>query len=75
MRIELESAAVRLLRGKTIRVRNGAGHTLLAHEGSVWITEENSIRDVVLEAGQSFELTRPGIAIVEAFDDASISFG
>jgi hypothetical protein len=75
MRIELESAALRLPRGKTIRVRDGAGHTLFAHEGSVWITEENSIRDVVLRAGQRFDFTRPGTAIVEAFGDASISFG
>jgi Protein of unknown function (DUF2917) len=75
MRIELESPALRLPRGKTIRVRDGAGHTLITLEGSVWITEENSIHDVVLRPGQRFEFTRPGIAIVEAFGDASISFG
>ena len=40
----------------------------------MWITEEDSLGDVVLEPGESFTLARSGLAIVEAFDDASISF-
>jgi hypothetical protein len=66
------SSIVDLRRGKLIRV-SGLGRTVHAHSGRVWITEENSGRDVVLEAGQSFRLVQPGIAIVEAFSDASIS--
>jgi hypothetical protein len=65
---------IELTRGKAIRIRGGAGHVVYAREGSVWITEENSARDVVLRAGQAFRLGRPGLAIVEAFNDASIVF-
>jgi hypothetical protein len=65
---------IELARGKAIRIRGGAGHTVHAREGSVWITEEDSARDVVLTAGQAFRLGRPGLAIVEAFNDASIFF-
>ena len=42
-----------LQRGRFLRVVDGAGSTLTAHAGSVWVTEEDSPRDVVLRAGQS----------------------
>jgi hypothetical protein len=53
-------------------VVNGAGSTLTAHGGSVWITEQDNPRDVVLRAGQNMTLRRSGVALVEAFEDASI---
>jgi hypothetical protein len=67
MRIDLQ-------RGRFLRVMDGAGSTLTAHAGSVWVTEEDSARDVVLRAGQSLRLGRRGLALVEAFDDADLSF-
>jgi hypothetical protein len=73
MRVDLQSAALRLTRGKAIRVRDGAGSTLQVLEGWVWITEENNPRDVVLRPGERFRLAGSGLAIVEAFSDASIS--
>ena len=73
MNIELVSAALRLARGQTLKVRDGAGSTICAREGVVWITEENSGNDVVLEAGQCFRLKKPGLALLQAFDDASVS--
>ena len=39
----------------------------------MWITEENSVRDVVLRPGQSFTFRRSGVALVEAFSDAEVS--
>ena len=66
MRIELS-------RGKFFRLTRGAGSTVTAHTGSVWITEENSVRDVVLRPGQSFTFRRSGVALVEAFSDAEVS--
>jgi hypothetical protein len=66
MRIELS-------RGKFVRLTRGAGSTVTAHTGSVWITEEDSVRDVVLRAGQSFTFRRSGLALVEAFSDAALS--
>jgi hypothetical protein len=63
-----------LPKGKYLRLREGAGSTLTAREGSVWITEQDNPRDVVLRPGQSFTLGRRGLALVEAFSDASILF-
>ena len=66
---------IRLARGEAVPLRDGAGRTVHAHAGRVWITEENGGRDVVLQAGESFRLAHPGLAIIEAFGDASISIG
>jgi hypothetical protein len=63
-----------LQRGRFLRVLDGAGSTVTAHAGAVWITEQDSPRDVVLRAGQSMKLRRAGLALVEAFSDASVSF-
>ena len=68
MRIDLQ-------RGEFLRLNRSAGKTITAHAGSVWITEEDNLNDVVLAPGQSFTLARQGLALVEAFGDASISFG
>jgi hypothetical protein len=63
-----------LQRGKLLRILGGAGSTVTAHAGSVWITEEASPRDVVLRPGQTLKLRRSGLALVEAISDAAISF-
>jgi len=64
---------IQLVRGQAVPVRDAKGRTVRAHAGRVWITEENAIRDVVLEAGESFSLAHSGLAVIEAFSDASIS--
>ncbi|MBI1943432.1 MAG: DUF2917 domain-containing protein [Betaproteobacteria bacterium] len=73
MNIEIASGALQLARGQTLKVRDGAGSTICARAGTVWITEENSRKDVVLQAGHCFRLQQPGLALVQAFADASVS--
>jgi hypothetical protein len=73
MKIELATGALRLARGQTLKVRDGIGSTICAREGTVWITEENSRKDVVLEPGRCFRIDRPGLTVVQAFADASVS--
>ena len=73
MKFEISSAALRLARGQTLKILDAVGSTICAREGTVWITEENSRKDVVLEAGYCFRVDRPGLTIVQAFADASVS--
>jgi len=54
-------------------VTDALGSTICCNEGSVWITEENMPKDVVLEAGGCYQLRRPGLALVHAFGDASVA--
>ena len=64
---------IALQHGRLLRVCDGAGTTVTAHAGSVWITEQDSPRDRVLRPGASYRLARPGLALVEALSDALIS--
>jgi hypothetical protein len=73
MKLELATGALRLSRGQTVKLRDAVGSTICAREGTVWITEENSRKDVVLEPGFCFRIDRPGLTIVQAFADASVS--
>ena len=73
MKLEITSAALQLARGQTLKLKDGVGSTICAREGTVWITEENSRKDVVLEPGNCFRVGRPGLTIVQAFANASVS--
>ena len=73
MKLELSSGALRLARGQTLKMRDAVGSTICAREGTIWITEENSRKDVVLEPGYCFRVDRPGLTLVQAFADASVS--
>ena len=73
MKLELATGALRLARGQTLKLTDGVGSTICAREGTVWITEENSRKDVVLEPGYCFRIDRPGLTLVQAFADAQVS--
>jgi hypothetical protein len=56
-------------------VVDGAGSTVCAVEGSVWITEENQPRDIVLKPGACYRLRERGLALVNALGGtAAVSF-
>ena len=66
MRIELRQGAVHLGPNQTLKLVDGAGSTVCAVEGSVWITEENQLRDIVLQAGGCYRLRQPGVTLVNS---------
>ena len=75
MQIELKSGAVRLAPNQTLKVLDGAGSTVCAVEGSVWITEENQPKDIILERGACYRLRQRGLAIVNSLGGgAAVSF-
>ena len=75
MRIELNSGNVHLEPDQTLRVVDGAGATVCAVEGSVWITEENQPRDIVLKPGACYRLRERGVALVNSLGGtAAVSF-
>jgi hypothetical protein len=71
MRIEMKAGAVKLGAHQTLKVVDGAGSTVCAVEGSVWITEENDPKDIVLEQGNCYRLQHRGVAIVNALGAAA----
>ena len=75
MRIELNSGAVNLGPNQTLRLVDGEGSTVCAVEGSVWITEENQPRDIILEKGRCYRLRERGVAIINSLGgSAAVSF-
>ena len=57
------------------RIENAKGVRVSCVRGATWITQERDQRDMILAAGQSFVLDRPGLAVVYAFKDAVITVG
>jgi hypothetical protein len=55
------------------RLQDARGQTVTCLQGAVWITQERDRRDIVLAAGQSFVLDRPGVTVLFAFQDAAVS--
>jgi hypothetical protein len=75
MQLELRAGAVKLAPNQTLRVIDGAGRTVCALDGAVWLTEENDPRDIVLEPGSCYRLRRAGVALLNALSgEASVSF-
>ena len=74
MQIELGSGAVRLGPNQTLKVVDGAGSTVCALQGTLWVTEENQLRDFVLTPGGCYRLRHPGIALVNSLGgEAAVS--
>lgn len=61
------TTAVRLAKNEILTIDGGKGSRVHCHGGSVWITQDGDRRDVFIDAGESFNLDRPGPALVSAY--------
>ena len=48
--------------------------TLFCLQGRVWVTQEGDIRDYLLESGDAFLITLPGLVLVRALTPARIGY-
>jgi hypothetical protein len=48
--------------------------TLLCLQGNVWVTQECTIHDYVLNTGDAFLVTLPGLVMVRALNPARIGY-
>jgi len=58
--------AISLIARGLLDIRDGEGLAVTCVEGVVWITQSDDPRDIVVNAGRSFVLDRPGLALVAA---------
>ena len=49
-----------------LEIRDGRGLRVACVNGVIWITQSEDTRDVIVGAGESFILDRPGLALVAA---------
>jgi DUF2917 family protein len=69
----IDSAPVELPAHTIYCIDGRAGLEIRAVAGTVWVTQANDPRDIVLGRGRSFVLDRKGVAVAYALlDDAAI---
>jgi len=61
-----------LPRDRTLRIADGKAHVIDVFEGQVWLTQNGDLRDVFLEAGDSFSFDGRGLTLVQALRDARL---
>jgi hypothetical protein len=72
MKLELGQSRLDLDRDQLIAVRDGKGVRVSCLSGALWITQEQSTSDVVLEMGQSFVINHPGLTLVMALRPSNL---
>jgi hypothetical protein len=72
MNNELRHPLTELTAGSILRVRDGQGMAVVVFEGLVWVTQSGDRRDIVLAAGESFSVDRPGLTLVQAFRNSKL---
>ena len=73
MNVSSTSADIVLARGEILNLDGAEGARITSLGGTVWITQDGDLRDIVLQDGEAFELDRPTQAIVQAFELAKVS--
>ena len=66
MKLVVNNSALVLDRWQTVELVDAAGATAVVDKGCVWITMESDRRDIVLGAGQSFNVAKNGKTLVHA---------
>ena len=61
-----ERAVIEIEYREVIPVHVAVGARIDCLGGRIWITEEGGIDDIVLEAGESFDIACAGVAVVQA---------
>lgn len=64
---------IELDRGGILPIHDAAGAQVVCLQGDLWITQEQDVRDLVLNAGDSLQLAKNGRALVQALSPARIA--
>ncbi|HWH84461.1 MAG TPA: DUF2917 domain-containing protein [Burkholderiaceae bacterium] len=67
---DLDPAAVSLRKGEIHRLRHATGQRVEALSGSLWVTIDNDVRDILVSPGRGFTIDRDGDTLVSALADA-----
>ena len=65
-----QNSVLDLALAQILRLRGAAGKTINCEAGTLWVTQEGSLRDDILLAGQSLCIASAGITLVEAVGGA-----
>ena len=66
MNLNLDNPTLALDPGQVVTLDDAAGSRLSARIGTVWVTYEGSMKDVILGPGESIIIARDGRTVVQA---------
>lgn len=72
MELEPKGDTLLLRHNDFLHIHRAKDWVITALSGTVWVTQDGDVRDIVLAKGDSVTLDRTGRAILSAFGDASI---
>ncbi|MEO5691717.1 MAG: DUF2917 domain-containing protein [Usitatibacter sp.] len=73
MNLTIDRPTLALEEGQVVSLDDIAGTRISARAGTLWITCEDSRRDVILHAGESVVVTRGGRTVLQALQPAYVS--
>jgi len=72
MKIRPGDRKVDLARDQMLAIGNGPGTTVTCARGMLWLTQNNDRRDFFLSPGESFTVSRDGIALLLAMEASTV---
>jgi hypothetical protein len=67
---DLIPSSIVLRKGEIRRIPNSLGRRIEALSGSLWVTIDNDVRDIVVEPGEGFSVDRSGDTLISAMADS-----
>jgi hypothetical protein len=61
--------------GELVQLDGARGTRLSVTRGTLWVTLERDLRDIVLNAGDAFTIDRGGVTVIEAQGEATVCVG
>lgn len=75
MLIETDLSRLDLKTRELVRLHDAAGMTIACDSGSVWVTRNGDLRDVVLSAGERTEIAGSALVVIQAFEPSHLAIG
>jgi Protein of unknown function (DUF2917) len=74
MILDMKRMVIEMQRRGIAPLNAGVGTCIECLRATIWITEHRSKDDIVLEAGESYVISREGLAVVQALQEALVGF-
>ena len=75
MNLELVTPELALDAGQVVSLDDAEGTRILARSGTVWVTEEGSLKDYIVGPGDALIVAHGGRTVVQALQASWISIG
>jgi hypothetical protein len=73
MMLDMKRVVIELEYRGIVPVKDAMGTRIDCLRGRIWITEQRSTDDILLEAGESYEISYGGLAVVQALREALVA--